>query len=392
MFRRSRTVQSRHSRGFRSRRGFALMMALGALVILAVLIAGSTYISIQESRLGQNQLVQSRAFAVAEYGLNKIQADWDKTPNLQMENGASFDTTYILAGQGTCAVRYTRLNNETFWIVSKGEAVVGNSLSRSRTAVKRMGAVLRLRIPTIKANAAVTTAGNVVVKGSPQIRGMNQVPAGWTGCTAAPDKAGLVTSPTATVTIQNANQVVGSPNVATDPLAADQNTYVKFGDETWNTLTSAPNVSLAGGSYGSAIGPTVTAGSCAKENLFNWGEPNRSGTGLVPECYNYFPIIYVAGDLALNGNGRGQGILLINGNLQINGTFDWTGLIVTAGKILKGNGSATVTGAIMAAEAEVTDELQGNLTVNYSACGLERAMRGSAQVVQARERAWAEIY
>src|SRR5438128_881375 len=71
-----------------SRAGFALFMALGALVIIAVLIAGSTYVTLQESQLGENQLVQSRAFTMAEYGLNKIQADWDKTPNLTLSNGA----------------------------------------------------------------------------------------------------------------------------------------------------------------------------------------------------------------------------------------------------------------------------------------------------------------
>src|SRR5215831_19401915 len=106
----------------RPRKGFAMFMALGALVIIAVLIAGSSYLTTQEARLGQNQLVQSRALAAAEYGLNRIQADWDKTPNLQMANGAFFDTNYTLSGQGTASVRYIRLNNETFWIVAEGRA------------------------------------------------------------------------------------------------------------------------------------------------------------------------------------------------------------------------------------------------------------------------------
>jgi len=37
-------------------------------------------------------------------------------------------------------------------------------------------------------------------------------------------------------------------------------------------------------------------------------------------------------------------------------------------------------------------EVLGNITVNYSQCSLEHAMRGSAQVVQAKQRAWTEIY
>src|SRR5258706_13964202 len=120
---------SRSRRGLIPRKGFAMFMALGGLVIVAVLIAGSSFLTSQEARLGQNQLVQSRAMAAAEYGLNRIQADWDKTPNLQMANGAFFDTSYTIANQGTVAVRYIRLNNETFWIVSEGRATVGNSAS-----------------------------------------------------------------------------------------------------------------------------------------------------------------------------------------------------------------------------------------------------------------------
>src|SRR5688572_24860923 len=147
---------TRRSLTLRNRPGFAMFMALGAMVIIGVLVAGSSFITLQETRLGQNSIVQSRAFAAAEYGLNKVQADWDRTPNLTMENATSFDTSYTVAGQGTAKVRVTRLNNETFWLVSEGRASAGNATSAQRTAVKRVGAVLRLRIPTIKANAAIT--------------------------------------------------------------------------------------------------------------------------------------------------------------------------------------------------------------------------------------------
>src|SRR5687768_5635899 len=140
MYTRSRRFVQNRVRGQQSRPGFALFMALGALVIIGVLVAGSSFIAVQETRLGQNSIVQTRAFSVAEYGLNKIQADWDKTPNLQMPNGASFDTSYAsLDGRDTSEVRYTRLNNETFWIVSTGRSKVGNTLtggSRDRKSTR----------------------------------------------------------------------------------------------------------------------------------------------------------------------------------------------------------------------------------------------------------------
>ena len=113
----------------------------------------------------------------------------------------------------------------------------------------------------------------------------------------------------------------------------------------------------------------------------------------MPECYNYFPIIYSAGDLHLN-DGRGQGILLVDGDVQVNGNFLWSGLIVARDDFQKGNGNATIFGAVMARNANIFDPttITGNTTYSYSECALDRAMRGSAQVVQARERAWAELF
>lgn len=381
--------------GRRPREGFALFMALGALVIIGVLVAGSSFISFQETRLGQNSLLETKAFTVAEYGLNKIQADWDRTPNLQMANGAKFDTSYTLAGQGTATVRYVRLNNETFWIVSEGRAALGSSASR--VAVKRVGAVLRLRIPTIKANGAVTTGGNLTTSGNVEVVGTNTIPPSWTGCAASgsPDtlsKAGLVATPDATITIGATKHVVGDPILERDELAADSTTYVTFGDETYKTLTTTA-IPVSAGTHGSDIGPSVAAGVCDKANVNNWGEPWRSGTGYKAECVNYFPIIHVAGNLHLNGNGRGQGILLIDGNFQVNGTFEFYGLIVAGGTLTAGSGTAKIFGAIMAASGELdTSSLGGTVDIKYSQCGLERAMRGSAQVVQARDRSWVELY
>jgi hypothetical protein len=380
-----------HDRKF-SREGFALVMALGALVIIGTLVAGSAFVVMQETRLGRNQLVQGRSFAAAEYGLNKIQADWDKTPNLQMNNGAMFDTTYLIPGQGSARVRYTRLNNETFWIVSEGRVGLGNSADPRSTAIKRVNAILRLRVPTVRANGAITTNGNINIQGSSQVTGVNTMPPGWVGCdTTAPNKAAIVAPPTASVDIQKPNQVVGVPQVLRDSLAADSATYIRYGDETWNSLKAQANIILPANSNPNNIVPVALNNSCVKSPT-NWGEPNRI-VGSVAACYNYFPIIYAAGDLQLN-DGRGQGILLVDGDVQVNGNFTWSGLIVVKDDFMKGNGNAIIFGAVMARNANIFDPsiVNGNTVYSYSQCALDRALRGSAQVVQARERAWAELF
>lgn len=388
-----------------SRRGFALMMALGSLVIIAVLIAGSSYLSLQESRLGQNQLIQSRAMAAAEYGLNKIQADWDKTPNLSMTNGESHNRTYTVSGGDSCKVRMTRLNNETFWLVSEGTARAGDATSVSRTAVKRVGAILRLRIPTIQANAAITAGGNVAVRGGADIYGNDANPPEWSAgeCTGSlSNKAGVLVPPGSAVTTQGSSTVNGTPAWDTSYVAGNPETYWGFGDENWTTLTqqaiAAGMYYPTGGTIGNAVQPSLSGGYCNKTDKNNWGEPHRppaaGGETLVPECNNYFPIIYSKGSLTLNGNGRGQGILLVEGNVTINGAFEWHGLIVVTNDIVRGTGSAQVYGGVMARNEVKADEsiISGTTEYRFSSCALERAMRGSAQVVQARDRAWAELY
>lgn len=383
--------------GTRNRPGFAMFIALGALVIIGVLVAASSYITLQEGRLGQNQLAESRSFTAAEYGLNKVQADWDKTPNMQMPIGASYDFVYALNSKDTAKVRYTRLNNETFWIVSEGRSFVGSTQYANRTAVKRVGAILRLRIPTIKANGAVTGAGKVNIQGSAEVKGANALPANWDGCDAsAPGKAAVVVAHADSVYIQKPGSVTGTPQVTVDPLAADSNTYVRYGDETWNALVSQANITLTTLSAPDASPTLLPDGSCDKSVNTNWGEPWRPPEGgVVPACYNYFPIIYSTGNLSMN-QGRGQGILLVNGDLRVNGQFEWYGLIVVRDDFKKGNGSAKIYGAVMARNAEPDDaasnEVIGNISINYSQCSLEHAMRGSAQVVQAKERAWAELF
>lgn len=400
-------------RRLRNRDGFAMFMALGALVIIGVLVAASSMISLQETRLGQNSLVQARAFAVAEYGLNKIQADWDRTPNLTMEVGdPPFRDTFALSGD-TAIVHYVRLNEETFWIVSEGFARVGDNVSLARQGRKRLGAILRLRIPTIKSEGAITANGTIKVSGSTTIDGSNSVPPGWEdNCDASqPAKAGIsVPTTTDTTDIKVANVTGGEPKILKSETAGEASTYVSFGDENWNSLADLANFKYLDGSLPDAA-PSLDAGACDRADVANWGEPYRAGESNtpssvtpVPECENWFPIIYAtcpapwpdSGSCTISlNNGRGQGILMIHGDLFLNGNLDFFGLIIVSGDVKKGNGSPVLYGSVMSANSDMDlagSEFTGNSTFKYSQCSLERAMRGSALVLQARERSWTELY
>ena len=51
----------------------------------------------------------------------------------------------------------------------------------------------------------------------------------------------------------------------------------------------------------------------------------------IPASTNVHSITYVEGDLTLNGNATGQGILVVTGTMVMGGNISWNGLIFVVG-------------------------------------------------------------
>ena len=374
-----------------------LPLALVVITLLLILAMGGAAAMTQSFRSGRNLLVEQRAFTVAEYGLNRELSVWRRTRNLPapagMAIGATDDSSMYVAAGDTARVRITRLSPMTFWVVSIGRASIGQP---SVTAQRTTSAYVRLAYPTIATRSAVTVGGSITISGSAIVSGQNYAPAGWTQCDSlgGPDAPAILAPPGASVSY-NKNNIPTSPAVVYDPAAADSNTFVRFGTESWTSLQNNADVTLTDGTIKNDIAPTLTpGGGCDYANPLNWGEPWRT-SGNVAACQGYFPIIYAPGDLHLNGKGRGQGILLVNGSLEINGSFEWDGLVIVRDDLNKANGNALVNGTILARNAVIADGgsyVNGNQTVNYSTCAVASALRASAILVRVRDRAWTQMY
>ena len=385
------------------RRGFALAVAMMAIVVIGALIAGAFFASTQEYRVGRNTLVGQRAFAVAEYGLNKEISNWDRTRNLPgaMATGTIDANHVYVAGDDTAYVTITKLNDNTFWVVSEGQASMGNSQLRSR---QRTNAVVRIAYPTVNFQGAVTTGGDVDLAGSAHISGADWSDSsanlrGWSQCASIRDTnmAGIAISTTARFQSRDSSRVDGSPSVLRTAVATDSTTYIQYGSETWNSLVRNADIRLSAADQPNPQ-PIGTDSTCVTSDLTNWGEPFR-GSGTIRGCYNYFPIIYYDGNLTIQSNGRGQGVLLVNGDLDIRGTFDFYGLIIVRDDIVRDNGTANLYGAVMARNAYVgqgnqdnTSTWTGNQSVYFSNCAVQSALRGTAILTQARQRGWAQLY
>jgi hypothetical protein len=378
-------------------------MALLLLVVMSVLSAGAFVAARQTFRSGRNTLVEQRAFAVAEFGLNQEVAAWDSRRNLPPSKGGlptgAIDSSRVYVAVGDSArVRITRLSDMVYWVESVGRANIPNP---DLTSVRSVGAHVRLAYPTIVPKGAITTAGDLDLNGSALVDGRDNVPAQWTAAECADlrgaDQYAVVVPPGARANNLN-NNIVSPLKVLRDASAADSNTYVRYGTESWNSLAAAATIKLPGGVYGSDILPSDSSGTCWTTNpdQSNWGEPFRAGASdFVSSCSGYFPIIYVNGDLHLNGRGRGQGILLVNGDFEVNGTFDFDGMVIVRDDVDKGTGTATITGAVMARNVNLGDGgsgFTGNQSVFYSKCAVESALRGSAILVRVKDRSWVQVF
>ena len=134
------------------REGMALALAMFAIVVIGALIAGAFFASNQDFKIGRNSLVAQRAFSSAEFGLNKTMAGWDQAMNLAVKVGKDTNFTYATGDGGSAAVKITRLNDYTYWVVSEGSAGVGTSVETRR----RTSQVLRMAYPAVRVGGAVT--------------------------------------------------------------------------------------------------------------------------------------------------------------------------------------------------------------------------------------------
>ncbi|MBL0938683.1 MAG: hypothetical protein IBJ03_07300 [Gemmatimonadaceae bacterium] len=369
-------------RNSRSRRGSALLFVLVAMVVLAVLSSAGLMSTYQEARAARGAQVRQRAMAVAEFGLNQQLDTWTQARRTMAVGGID-SSNVVVANGDTARVRVQRLDGQTFQIVSIGRANIGNGVLEAQ---RQASLLVRLSQPRIVPGSAIVSHGNIEVKGSIDITGRNTTPPGWTGCDAfgVRDTFAISYNPAKTATVQKpATQAVGGTYA--DPNAASVSTFTVFGTETFESLAAKANVTTAGGSPS----PTGTATACSPSST-NWGEPDRGGAAIVG-CQGYFPVIYSAGDLHLNG-GRGQGILLVNGSLRINGNFKFVGLIVVMDDF-RPNGNADIYGSVLVRNRTTDNSLgNGNTLIAYSRCAVGQALGALAVPRRVHQRAWVQLH
>jgi hypothetical protein len=380
-----------------NRPGFALPVAIGSMVIISTLIAGVFFVSTQENRLGRNTVVQETAFRAAEAGLNNSIGTWRNAQFGSMANGAVVIQIYdSLANQNWIdTVKILRLNTQTYALVSTANASAGTVLSRHRT-----GAVVRIVFPSINVLGALSVRGAITVGGTSYINGNDSIPSGWTGCPTQANMPGIATPNRSNVTISGCSRqslicVDGSPqDIKTTTSANDTTNYFNYGpDANWASVTGLADFKFTGSQTLNGMAPAVVNGVCNTASNMNWGDPSRASPA--GACESFFPIVYFQGttESVHLTTGRGQGIMLVDGDLVVDGGFEWYGPVIVRGHITTQGTGGHFFGAVMAADVNLEQNtVLGDALIQYSSCSVSNALVGSGTAKRLAQRAWTDIF
>lgn len=357
------------------RRGIALPLVLWAMVIGAALLTVAVFLLLQEQRAGQTGRRLVHTFSRAEAGLAQALESW--TPaSLNRALPGFVDSLGTVgsdsSGEASPAIR--KLNQGLFLMA----ITVHDGATETR-----LGRLVRVRPLHVTVTAALTAGGEVRLGDSASISGDDQPLPGSTDC-PQPDSAVAGVAAPAVLTTGSA-VITGSPS-STARQPADSGLspedLLVFHD-----LASQATLQLTGGTWQAT--PATVGTVCDPSGLENWGDP----FGSPGPCAGYLPIVHVDGDLELLP-GRGQGILLVEGNLRLHGPYTFAGLVMVRGglDVATGDSAVHLSGAVFAWSVGLQTTPPAVLSITYSKCLVSKALLSSGQLIPLRSRSWKALF
>lgn len=373
------------------RRGIALLTAISALLLVSLATLGLFHLSIGEARRTRADAFTVQAAAAADAGALSLMRDWNQASWDSMPVGAPLPVQNHSLATARATVRGTRISPLVWHVVSVGESgdSAGETLAR-----RSVNALLRLALPDLPVNAALTARDSVQLHGTARVVGSDTVAGALAQGCAAGSAGAAVASPDTTRTCDGScathsgTRAIGMPALLPDSLAANPLSYASFGAESWATLTSHAGVVVGAGSVVTPL-PHLTSGSCDRSVTANWGDPSGGGP-----CAGYAPVVWAQGDLEMRG-GAGQGLLLVDGDFTLSQGAEFVGVVIARDDLLSAAGGGRIAGLAMAADARTGPgdhtTLGDGVHIQLARCAVDAALRRSARLVPVVRRWWAAV-
>ncbi|MDP2907164.1 MAG: pilus assembly PilX N-terminal domain-containing protein [Nanoarchaeota archaeon] len=207
------------------------------------------------------------------------------------------------------------------------------------------GSSRTLQAEVVKSSIIVPAA--IYTKADTKIQGTSTKILGSDAC-GTTGKPGIVTMGAITTS--------GNPTVTGSPTGEVQNSTQ---DVDINSIISSLK---SGANYTYDVpGGTNMSGA-------NWGTPFVVSQDEPSTC-GVKNIVYFnahGSTVKLTGGSSGCGVLMIDGNLEANGGFNWNGLILVTGSVtFLGGGNKNITGGVMSNSKVDSDTIGGNITIIY---------------------------
>ena len=373
-------------------RGMALAIALFAIIVIGALVAGTAFAGQLEMGGGRSAIATTQAMEQAETGVADAFENWNGTWN---SLAAGVTTAPITATLGLNQRSYTvtRLGGALLFIRSTGTRL---NASGGVVASREIGRLARLNDPDVDVDAAVEGMGDVRVGGTSKVSGFDTNPAGWGSCTTPLANVPGVRA-SGDVSMTGGADIIGAPSPTYPYVENDTSVTAQGFTDVYDALIGSVTRTLGGGTYNNMAPSVNGAGACDRSDMNNWGEPGDPDYGpLVPACRNFMPVTLFTGDTFLN-TGRGQGIILVQGNLRIQGTVIFDGIILATGNIdFHGTGGASsrIYGGMFSANTVDVDDLisiTGAPVITYSSCAIAAVLAQAAKGIPLSRKGWVQI-
>jgi hypothetical protein len=335
----------------------ALALTLVALVVVGALVAGALFSGTEEQRMAENTRLRLQALGAADVAAFGAIDTWPAIRGaFTGRRSYPLDSAVPVPsdpGSGAEGKVY-RLTPTLYLLDVTGHG--GNGISQ------RLGVLVRIVPLHPNVQAALTLGEPLTGAGQAFANGTDSPPpsgSNWSDC--GPSEG----------------------DVAGARSTVDTTALFGLGSTDYASL-SRQAIPLAPGAYAPA--PVVVGGECQTAAPDNWGD----GADHAAPCGPYSPILWLKGDGTIVG-GQGQGVLLVDGSLSVNGPFTFYGLIMVRGSLTAaGSAAVTVYGAVAAGRADAGQG--GSMTVNWSSCALTQALLGAGVAALTRSRGWVQPY
>ena len=366
--------------GMKDRRGFALPAALLVMTVLFAVMVPTLKVVEQQTKIAAALETVTDAEMASEGGYVDLLNQWDDA-FYAFAPWQDTVVTRLTADSDTAYVKVTRTTEQLFLL---------ESLAEPRTDAKVLSALtVRAGPASIAPRAALTAPKGVQLVNSAWIHGWDEHPLTWSSshCPAPleSDQAGVLVADASSVVMGSGTSLYGYPPTEADS-GLDETGLEQLGDVSYATLVDNADQHLKAGWTGTPS-PAFSGPACNETLGANWGDPLNPASA----CGSYFPTIHVEGDLILQENSVGQGILLVDGNLTVSAGTIYLGVVVVKGTLTMNGGM--IKGAVYASSGHVDGLSQGTFQIRYSSCAIQRANESHPllDVRPIASRSWVQV-